>query len=57
MDVGVIFSSYVKYIGVGMMFCGGIIGVIKFILIIIVFIKEIFKVKLSVGEGEEGLFI
>ncbi|HBF4501262.1 TPA: oligopeptide transporter, OPT family [Clostridioides difficile] len=54
MDVGAISSSYVKYIGAGMMLCGGIIGAIKLIPTIIASIKETFKAKSSAGEGEEG---
>ena len=51
MDVGAISSSYVKYIGAGMMLCGGIIGAIKLIPTIIASIKETLK---AAGEGEEG---
>ncbi|MFP9084398.1 OPT/YSL family transporter, partial [Enterococcus faecalis] len=36
MDVNAISGSYVKYIGAGMMLCGGIIGAIKLIPTIIV---------------------
>ena len=54
MDVGAISSSYVKYIGAGMMLCGGIIGAIKLIPTIIASIKETLKAKSSAGEGEEG---
>ncbi|HBG7254879.1 OPT family oligopeptide transporter [Clostridioides difficile] len=54
MDVGAISSSYVKYIGAGMMLCGGIIGAIKLIPTIIASINETLKAKSSTGEGEEG---
>lgn len=54
MDVGAISSSYVKYIGAGMMLCVGIIGAIKLIPTIIASIKETLKAKSSAGEGEEG---
>lgn len=54
MDVGAISSSYVKYIGAGMMLCGGIIGAIKLIPTIIASIKETLKAKSSTGEGEAG---
>ncbi|EQI88656.1 oligopeptide transporter, OPT family [Clostridioides difficile P2] len=54
MDVGAISSSYVKYIGAGMILCGGIIGAIKLIPTIIASIKETLKAKSSAGEGEEG---
>lgn len=39
MDVNAISGSYVKYIGAGMMLCGGIIGAIKLIPTIVVSIK------------------
>ena len=45
MDVNAISGSYVKYIGAGMMLCGGIIGAIKLIPTIIVSIKETLKAK------------
>ncbi|MGO1044239.1 OPT family oligopeptide transporter [Clostridioides difficile] len=54
MDVGAISSSYVKYIGAGMMLCGGIIGAIKLIPTIIASIKETLKAKSSTGDAEEG---
>lgn len=47
MDVNSIAGSYVKYIGAGMMLCGGIIGAIKLIPTIIVSIKETLKAKPS----------
>ena len=47
MDVNAISSSYVKYIGAGMMLCGGIIGAIKLIPTIVVSIKETLKAKSS----------
>ena len=43
MGVNDIASNYVKYIGAGMMLCGGIIGAIKLIPTIIVSIKETLK--------------
>lgn len=45
MDVNAITGSYVKYIGAGMMLCGGIIGALKLIPTIIVSLKETFKAK------------
>ena len=55
MDVNAISGSYVKYIGAGMMLCGGIIGAIKLIPTIIVSIKETLKAKSSNSErGEKG---
>ena len=45
MDVNLISGNYVKYIGAGMMLCGGIIGAIKLIPTIVVSIKETLKAK------------
>ena len=53
MDVNSITGSYVKYIGAGMMLCGGIIGALKLIPTIIVSIRETFKAKSS-KEDTEG---
>ncbi len=53
MDVNAILGNYVKYIGAGMMLCGGIIGALKLIPTIIVSIKETLKAK-SGNEGGEG---
>ena len=47
MDVNAIAGSYVKYIGAGMMLCGGIIGAVKLIPTIVVSIKETLKAKSS----------
>lgn len=47
MDVNAISSNYVKYIGAGMMLCGGIIGALKLIPTIVVSIKETLKAKSS----------
>ena len=53
MDVNAISGSYVKYIGAGMMLCGGLIGAIKLIPTIIVSIKETLKAKSdNSGEGK-----
>lgn len=53
MDANAIASSYVKYIGAGMMLCGGIIGAIKLIPTIVVSIKETLKAKPSSSETEK----
>ncbi len=53
MDVNLISSSYVKYIGAGMMLCGGIIGALKLVPTIIVSIKETLKAKSSVDDNSE----
>lgn len=53
MDVNSISSSYVKYIGAGMMLCGGIIGALKLIPTIFVSVKETFKSKS--GTNEKGM--
>lgn len=54
MDVNAISGNYVKYIGAGMMLCGGIIGAIKLIPTIVSSIKETMNAKKS-GSGEKGL--
>lgn len=55
MDVNAITGSYVKYIGAGMMLCGGIIGALKLIPTIVVSIKETLKAKSSKdGNGEKA---
>ncbi|MEG2110266.1 OPT family oligopeptide transporter [Clostridium sp.] len=53
MDVNTISGSYVKYIGAGMMLCGGIIGALKLIPTIIVSIKETLNAKNVTEEGAE----
>lgn len=53
MDVNAISGSYVKYIGAGMMLCGGLIGAIKLIPTIIFSIKETLKAK-SGKDGKNG---
>lgn len=53
MDVNAIAGSYVKYIGAGMMLCGGIIGALKLIPTIITSIKETMKAKNSTGEDND----
>lgn len=55
MDVNAITGSYVKYIGAGMMLCGGVIGALRLIPTIIVSIKETLKAKSSnEGNGEKS---
>ncbi|RDY29324.1 oligopeptide transporter, OPT family [Romboutsia weinsteinii] len=54
MDVNAISGSYVKYIGAGMMLCGGIIGALKLIPTIVVSIKETLKAKSSNDGSTEG---
>ena len=53
MGVNEISGSYVKYIGAGMMLCGGIIGAIKLIPTIVVSIKSTMSAK-SEGSSEGG---
>ncbi len=56
MDVNAIAGNYVKYIGAGMMLCGGIIGAIKLIPTIISSVQETLKAKNSeAGEEKSGL--
>lgn len=50
MDVNSIAGSYVKYIGAGMMLCGGIIGAVKLIPTIVVSVKE----TLNARSGKDG---
>lgn len=60
MDVNSILGSYVKYIGAGMMLCGGLIGAIKLIPTIVLSIKETLKAKSSndnTGEKSSGEII
>ncbi|MGL5153290.1 MAG: OPT family oligopeptide transporter [Clostridium sp.] len=58
MDANAIAGSYVKYIGAGMMLCGGLIGALKLIPTIVVSIRETLKAKSgndnssSKGSGE-----
>ncbi len=54
MDVNAISSSYVKYIGAGMMLCGGMIGAIKLIPTIIASVKETMNAKASASNGNDG---
>lgn len=54
MDVNAISGSYVKYIGAGMMLCGGLIGAIKLIPTIIVSIKETLKARSNQNASAEG---
>ena len=52
MAVSDIAGSYVKYIGAGMMLCGGIIGAVKLIPTIIASVKETMNAKSSSEDGE-----
>ena len=54
MDVNAISGSYVKYIGAGMMLCGGIIGAIKLIPTIIVSVKETLNARSGKDGSSEG---
>ena len=54
MDVNAIAGNYVKYIGAGMMLCGGIIGAVKLIPTIIASVKETLNAKSASGDGEGG---
>ena len=53
MDVNAISGGYVKYIGAGMMLCGGIIGAIKLIPTIVVSLKETLKARSGNESGGE----
>lgn len=54
MDVNAISGSYVKYIGAGMMLCGGIIGAVKLIPTIVVSIRETLNARKDNNEDEKG---
>ncbi|MGL5507088.1 MAG: OPT family oligopeptide transporter [Paraclostridium sp.] len=54
MGVNEISGSYVKYIGAGMMLCGGIIGALKLVPTIVVSIKETLKARSSKDGSSEG---
>ncbi len=54
MDVNAISGSYVKYIGAGMMLCGGIIGAIKLIPTIVISIKETLNAKKENNGDDKG---
>ncbi|WP_455538319.1 OPT family oligopeptide transporter [Terrisporobacter sp.] len=54
MDVNAILGSYVKYIGAGMMLCGGIIGALKLIPTIAVSIRETLNAKKGNNEEDKG---
>lgn len=53
MDVNTISGAYVKYIGAGMMLCGGVIGAIKLIPVIVTSIKQTMGAK-TAGGNQEG---
>lgn len=55
MQVNQITSSYVKYIGAGMMLSGGLIGALKLIPTIITSIKETLSAKSTDGTGKSSL--
>ena len=55
MQVNQITSSYVKYIGAGMMLSGGLIGALKLIPTIITSIKETLSNKSTDGTGKSSL--
>lgn len=53
MDANAISGAYVKYIGAGMMLCGGIIGAVRLIPVIVSSIKQTMGARKS-GEAQEG---
>lgn len=55
MGVDDVAGSYVKYIGAGMMFCGGIIGAIKLIPVIWTSIKKVINARNSATEEKNAL--
>ncbi len=54
MGVNDIAGNYVKYIGAGMMLCGGIIGAVKLIPTIIASVKETLNAKSAAGDSNEN---
>ena len=54
LDVNGIAGNYVKYIGAGMMLCGGIIGAVKLIPTIIASISETLKAKSGSEDGKDS---
>ncbi|MGX4598140.1 OPT family oligopeptide transporter [Faecalimicrobium sp. JNUCC 81] len=54
LDVNGIAGNYVKYIGAGMMLCGGIIGAVKLIPTIIASISETLKAKSGSEDGGDS---
>ena len=54
MDVNEISSSFVKYIGAGMMLCGGMIGALKLIPTIVVSLKETLNARAAKDGSAEG---
>lgn len=57
MSVDVISGSYAKYIGAGMMICGGIVGAVQLIPTIVSSIKETMNAKSSSSNGEGSSII
>ncbi|MDL2211621.1 OPT/YSL family transporter [Erysipelotrichaceae bacterium OttesenSCG-928-M19] len=58
MEVGTISGAYGRYIGAGMMLCGGIIGAIQLIPVIIASLKATFGAKDAAGtDGKQQMFI
>lgn len=57
MDVNVITGSYVKYIGAGMMLCGGIIGALRLMPIIVTSISATLKSRGKEDENKNQLGI
>ncbi|MCZ3394033.1 OPT/YSL family transporter, partial [Enterococcus faecium] len=55
MGVDDVAGSYVKYIGAGMMLCGGIIGAIKLIPVIWTSIKKVINARNSATEEKNAL--
>lgn len=55
MNIDMVAGSYTKYIGAGMMLCGGIIGAIKLIPVIVTSIKKTLNARSDVGEEKNSL--
>ena len=57
MNIDTVAGSYTKYIGAGMMLCGGIIGAIKLIPVIVTSIKKTLNARNNSGEEKNSLGI
>lgn len=57
MSIDDVSGAYVKYVGAGMMLCGGIIGAVKLIPVIMTSVKKTLAARNSVGEDKNTLGI
>ena len=57
MQVGDISSSYVRYIGAGIMLSGGLISAVRLIPVVVSSVKDTFKNRGAAGGGLQGIII